>query len=58
VKEEKKDGSLVVSFMVGNFEEIRHTLKRWLPYIKILTPAKLRNEFLADMRGWIVWQEH
>jgi len=57
VKEEKKDGSMVVSFMVGNFEEIRHTLKRWLPWIKLLTPKELKKEFLADMKAWIKWQE-
>ena len=57
IQEEKKDGSLVVSFMVGNFEEIRHTLKRWLPLIKILSPKELKKDFLADMKGWIKWQE-
>ena len=57
VKEEKKDGSMVVSFMVGNYEEIRHTLKRWLPSIKILSPKELKKEFLFDMKGWIAWQE-
>ncbi|MBM4309550.1 MAG: WYL domain-containing transcriptional regulator [Deltaproteobacteria bacterium] len=57
IREEKKDGSLVVSFMVGNFEEIRNILKRWLPWIKILAPVELKDQFVDDMKAWLKWQK-
>ena len=54
---EHDDGSLVVLFKVGNLEEIKHILKKWLPYIKIIKPAKLKNELLEEMTDWIKWQK-
>ncbi len=57
IPEERQDGSLIVSFRVGRFEEIRPILQRWLPYIKILKPAKLQDELLEEMKQWIKWQE-
>ncbi len=57
IREEKSDGSLIVSFLVGNYGEIRNILKVWLPNVKILTPEELKQEFIADMRGWLRWQK-
>jgi predicted DNA-binding transcriptional regulator YafY len=57
IREEQADGSIVVSFMVGSLDEIRNTLKAWLPHIKILQPEELKNIFLNDMKTWISWQE-
>jgi hypothetical protein len=30
-------------------------LKAWLPNVKILAPEELKQEFIADMRGWLRW---
>jgi len=57
IREEKSDGSLIVSFLVGNYGEIRNILKAWLPNVKILTPEELKEEFIADMKGWLKWQK-
>ena len=57
IKEERADGSIVVSFKVGSLDEIMNTLKVWLPYVKILLPEQLKNIFLNDMKTWISWQE-
>ena len=56
IREEKSDGSLIVSFLVGNYGEIRNILKAWLPNVKILTPEELKQDFIADMKGWLRWQ--
>jgi predicted DNA-binding transcriptional regulator YafY len=50
------DGSIVVSFKVGSLDEIKNTLKGWLPHIKILQPEELKKLFLNDMKTWICWQ--
>jgi predicted DNA-binding transcriptional regulator YafY len=57
IKEERADGAIVVSFMVGSLDEIRNTLKAWLPHIKILQPEELKIIFLNDMKTWISRQE-
>jgi predicted DNA-binding transcriptional regulator YafY len=56
LREEKSDGSLVVSFLVGSYEEIRNILKTWLPNVKILAPEGLKEEFMKAMKGWLRWQ--
>jgi predicted DNA-binding transcriptional regulator YafY len=43
--------------MVGSLDEIRNTLKAWLPHIKILQPEELKIIFLNDMKTWISRQE-
>ncbi len=53
IREEKPDGSLIVSFQVGHFDAVRHLLKAWLPHVIILEPVSFRNEMLADMRKWV-----
>lgn len=57
IKEERSDGSIVVSFKVGSLDEIKNTLKAWLPNIKILQPDELKNILLSDMKKWISRQE-
>jgi predicted DNA-binding transcriptional regulator YafY len=57
IKEERVDGSIVVSFKIGSLDEIKTTLKVWLPHIKIIQPEQLKIIFLNDMNTWISWQE-
>lgn len=57
IREERSDGSLIVSFLVGNYGEIRNILKAWLPNVKILASEQLRQEFIAEMKGWLRWQK-
>ena len=57
IREEKSDGSLIVSFLVGNYEEIRNILKTWLPNVKIMAPEGLKEEFMKAMKGWLRWQK-
>jgi predicted DNA-binding transcriptional regulator YafY len=57
IKEERPDGSLVVTFRVGYYEEIRNILKSWIPHILILAPKKFRTELLEDVKDWVKRQE-
>jgi len=56
IKEEKADGSLRVIFKVGNYGEIRDTLKAWLPNIRIIEPKFLGIDFLKQVQRWVEWQ--
>ena len=56
IKETKSDGSLIVLFKIGNYDEIRDTIKAWLPNVKVLKPEGLREDILAEMQRWFAWQ--
>ena len=53
IKEERKDGSLVVSFRMGQYEAIWNILKSWIPHIVILEPEEFKKDFLQDVRRWV-----
>ena len=55
--EERPDGSLVVTFQVGQFEAIRSFLKSWIPNVMILEPEECRNELLKEVMDWVKRQE-
>ena len=57
IKEERPDGSLVVTFRVGHFEAIRDILKSWIPNILILEPEEFRKGLLKDVKDWVKRQE-
>ena len=57
IKEERPDGSIVVTFRVGNYEAIRNTIKSWLPYMVILEPEEFRESLLNDIKRWVQKQE-
>ena len=57
IVEENQDGSIVVSYKVGNYEEIRTILKCWVPHMRIIKPVQFRDDFLKDVKKWVYWQE-
>ncbi|MCX5829669.1 MAG: WYL domain-containing transcriptional regulator [Deltaproteobacteria bacterium] len=58
LKEERPDGSLVITFRVGRYGAIRNVLKSWIPNIMILEPEDFRKDFLKDVKGWVKRQEN
>ena len=54
--EERPDGSLVVSFRMGQYEAIRN-IKSWIPNIVILELEEFSKDLLADMKGWVRQKE-
>jgi predicted DNA-binding transcriptional regulator YafY len=57
IKEERPDGSLVVTFRMGQYEAIRNILKSWIPNIVILEPEDFREALLKDVKVWVKRQE-
>ena len=57
IKEEKPDGSLILTFKVGNYEAIYNILKSWIPHILILQPPTMRKQMLSDVKEWLKGQE-
>jgi predicted DNA-binding transcriptional regulator YafY len=57
IKEERPDGSLVVTFRMGQYEAIRNILKSWIPNIVILEPEEFKKDLLADVKGWVRRQQ-
>ncbi|MBN1363331.1 MAG: WYL domain-containing protein [Syntrophaceae bacterium] len=57
IKEERPDGSLVVTFKVGHQEAIRNILKSWIPHITIIKPIDLRKNLLDEVKNWVKSQE-
>ncbi len=53
IKEERPDGSIVVSFRVGYYEAIRNILKSWIPNMIILEPEELKQSLMEDVQGWL-----
>jgi len=58
IKEERPDGSLVVTFRIGHYEAIRNILKSWIPNIVILEPEDFRTSLIEDVKVWLKRQEH
>jgi len=58
INDERPDGSLIVTFRVGNYEAIRPMLKSWLPNIVILEPEGFRTALLNDVKEWVRRQEN
>jgi len=52
IREEKPDGSLVVTFRVGHEEAIRNLLKSWIPHVSILGPPDFRKQFVQEVKTW------
>jgi predicted DNA-binding transcriptional regulator YafY len=50
IQEERPDGSLLIVFRVGRYEEIEYILKSWLPNVSILGPEEFRKKFLNDLK--------
>jgi len=57
IKEERPDGSLVVTFRVGHYDAIRHILKSWIPNMTVLEPEEFRTDLLNDVRDWVKRQD-
>ena len=44
IKKEERDGSLVIETKIDNFQEIVSVILNWIPYVKVVTPLKLKEE--------------
>lgn len=44
IKAEEPDGSLVLETKIDNFQEIVPVILNWIPYVKVVSPPKLKEE--------------
>jgi len=49
IDEVKKDGSLVVSYKVTQEMEVEELIKRWIPYVKVISPISLKNKINNEL---------
>ena len=46
----EKDGSILISTKVGQYEEALHVMMTWLPYIKVIKPQEFREIILSILK--------
>ncbi|MGB5964287.1 MAG: WYL domain-containing protein [Sulfurimonadaceae bacterium] len=51
--EEGGDGSLIISFLVSNDEEVDNIIKSWLPHVEVLTPIRLRHKIKTELEAYV-----
>jgi hypothetical protein len=53
----RSEGSLVLRFLACSDEEIAMCLKPWLPHVRVLRPAHIKDELMKEFKKWIAWQK-
>jgi len=53
IKEEKSDGTLIISFEVTHDEDIDNLIKSWLPHVKVLEPVRFRDQIKYELERYI-----
>ena len=53
VVETKEDGTLVLSFRVTQEMEMEELVKKWLPYMHVVSPTSLKEKIEADLREYL-----
>jgi len=51
--EEKDDASLVISFKVTQEMEMDELVKKWIPYMKVITPLSLKQKIENDLKHYL-----
>lgn len=47
--EEKENGNLLLSFKVTQDIEVEELVKKWLPFIKVISPFSLKEKIMTDL---------
>ncbi|WP_455756455.1 helix-turn-helix transcriptional regulator [Sulfurimonas sp.] len=53
IVDEKKDGSLIVTFNVTHDEDVDNIIKSWLPHIEVLEPLRFREKIKNELREYL-----
>lgn len=53
IVEDKKDGNLMVSYVVSNYMEILPFLKSWIPHVWVIRPKPLKDMFWKELKKGI-----
>lgn len=52
-EEELDNGNLLVSYKVTQLKEVDELVKRWLPYVKVVSPLELKNQIEDELRNYL-----
>jgi len=53
IVETKEDGSLIVSYKVTQEYEIEELIKRWIPYVKVISPLSLKQKIENELKEYL-----
>ena len=53
IVEEKDNGSLILSYEVTQDMEMDELIKKWLPYMKVISPVSLKEKIKNDLREYL-----
>lgn len=48
--EEKKNGHVIISYMVSDYREILPFLKSWIPNVWLMQPKQLKELLLSELK--------
>ena len=49
----EQDGSFVISFKVTQDMEVEELIKKWLPFMKVITPISLKQKIDKELRTYL-----
>ena len=52
-EDEQKDGSLIVSYKVTQEREVEEIIKKWVPYVKVISPISLKEKIEAELKQYL-----
>jgi predicted DNA-binding transcriptional regulator YafY len=52
-EEEQEDGSLIVSYKVTQEREMEELIKKWIPYVKVISPISLKEKIEKELRDYL-----
>jgi predicted DNA-binding transcriptional regulator YafY len=50
---EKEDGNLIISYKITQDKEIDELIKRWIPYVRVISPLSLKEEIENELRDYL-----
>lgn len=53
IEKENSDGSLLVSYQVTQELELEELVKRWVPYVAVISPKSLQKKIMSDIEGYL-----
>ncbi|CAA6818180.1 MAG: Unknown protein [uncultured Sulfurovum sp.] len=53
ILEEKEDGTLIISYTVTQEIELEELIKKWIPFLKVLSPLSLKEKIENDLRNYL-----
>jgi predicted DNA-binding transcriptional regulator YafY len=49
-----KNGRIEVNFKVNGLEDIKHWIYRWIPYVEVIAPKKLKDIMRAELKQAVI----